>query len=301
MILTSDEFHETFAIAALRAGKNVMVEKPLTLSVASARRIVEAEREAPGGARVFVGYMRRYAASFVGAFRRECEGIERILYARSRGIAGDNSYFVGQSGTFPVKGTDFPKGADEERRGLLDGLLREAWGEEEREVTGERREYCRFLGTLGSHDLSLLREVLGSPRAVTGVSTHAPFYSAMFEYEHPGGNFSCTYESAFDDVPRFDSGLTVYAMDKRVSILYDTPFVKGLPIKVKVEEKNEHGEMVQREICSSHEDAYTAELVEMHRCFTEGAKIKTSTEDAMEDLKLFRMMFDQYERQLVGK
>ena len=99
-------------------------------------------------------------------------------------------------------------------------------------------------------------------------------------------------------MPRFDSGLTVYAINKTVSIIYDTPFVKGLPIKVMVEEKNECEEMVERIICSSYEDAYTAELIEVHKCFTQGSKIKTSAEDAMLDLKLFKMMFDKYEQQL---
>ena len=31
--LTSDEFHETIAVAALKAGKHVMQEKPISLSV----------------------------------------------------------------------------------------------------------------------------------------------------------------------------------------------------------------------------------------------------------------------------
>lgn len=306
-VLTSDEFHETYTIAALGAGKHVMVEKPLTLSVPSAQRILDAERAAPNGAKVFVGYMRRYAPSFVNAFRRECASMDRILYARSRGIIGQNGYFVGQSGTFPAKptatmmaaGVPSTGGGDEKTR-LLNGLLAEAFGG--RKITKEGYDLCRFLGMLGSHDLSLMREALGGlPTAITAVSTNAPFYSAMLEYEHAGGKFSCTYESGIDEVPRFDSSLTVYAMNKTVSILYDTPFVKGLPIKVKVDEKNEHGEMVERIVCSSYEDAYTTELIEMHKCFTEGKEIKTTPEDAIQDLKLCKMMLDRYERQLTGQ
>lgn len=59
--LTSDEFHAPCTIAALEAGKHVMVEKPLTLGLTSGESILEAAKKAKDGAKVFVGYMRRYA------------------------------------------------------------------------------------------------------------------------------------------------------------------------------------------------------------------------------------------------
>lgn len=62
-VLTADEYHEEYTVKALQHGKHVFVEKPMTLSLPSARRIIEAEK-ASNGKKVFVGYMRRYAASF---------------------------------------------------------------------------------------------------------------------------------------------------------------------------------------------------------------------------------------------
>lgn len=85
-VLTSDEFHAPYAIAALGAGKHVMIEKPITLSISAAQRIIDAEAKSTG--KVFVGYMRRYAASFTNAFKREIESIPKILYARSRDFSG---------------------------------------------------------------------------------------------------------------------------------------------------------------------------------------------------------------------
>jgi hypothetical protein len=77
--------------------------------------------------------------------------------------------------------------------------------------------------------------------------------------------------------------------------------VKGLPIVVKVEELNEYGEITAREILSSYEDAYTAELVEMHECFTQGRPIKTNVRDALEDLELFDMMYKEYDKTSAGQ
>jgi hypothetical protein len=221
-VLTSDEFHDLYTVAALQHGKHVFVEKPMTLSIPSAKRIVDAER-ASNGPRVFVGYMRRYAPSFVNAFKREMATIPKILYARSRDIIGPNSHFISQSGTFPVRSTDFPPEAGKKRTDVLDILFTEAF--DGQEITPVKQLYCRFLGGLGSHDLSLMREALGGlPESVAGVSVNEPFYSAIFNYRNRDGSpYAVTYETGIDKVGRFDAHLAVYGEDKTVSIHYDTP------------------------------------------------------------------------------
>ena len=299
-VLTSDEYHAPYTIAALRAGKHVFVEKPLTLSLPSAHSLLAAEASAPNGARVFVGYMRRYAPSFVRAFHTEVHSIPRILYARVRDIIGPNAYFVGQSGTAPIRLADFPEGADVERRDRAEALVQEAW--EGKEVTPERMAYTRFLGGLGSHDLSLMRETLGGlPERVDAVAVHPPFYNALMTYRNRRGGkeaFAVMYESGVDDVPRFEAHVAVYGEKKSVEIRYDTPYVKGLPVVVVVEEKGEGGEKVRREVMNSYEDAYTAEMRELWGCLVEGRECKTTVRDAVEDLRLFDMMYKAYDRQM---
>jgi len=296
-ILTSDEFHAPLTIAALQAGKDVMLEKPMTLSLLSAEKIIEAEKAAKGP-RVFVGYMRRYAPSFVEVFKREIASIPQILHARSRDIVGPNALFVSQSGTFPVKETDIAPESSNGKAKLLDGLFQECFGDSAISVT--KQKYCRFLGSLGSHDLSLMREALGGlPFSIAGVSLNHPFYSAIFHYRNKDGSpFAVTYESGIDNVARFDAHFAVYGLNKTVSIQYDTPYIKGLPIKVRVEETDVHGHAVCREILCSFEDAYTSEFIEVYNCFMGVMEIKTSAIDAYEDLKLFDMMYKKYEADL---
>lgn len=263
-----------------------MVEKPLTLSTPSAKRIIAAE--AASGRIVFVGYMRRYAPSFE-AFKREVASIPRILYARSRDFPGPNPTFVLQSGAFAVRNNDIPAGLDKERNERIDALIAEVFSQ----PTPEAVTYCRFLNTLGSHDISLMREVLGMPESIGGVSVNDPVYSAMFNYRGPSGSFAVTYESGWDDVPDFDAHLAIYGQTKRVTIKYDTPFVKGLPIKVSVQEKTEQG-IQTREIISSYEDAYTAELQELYECIVNGKPVKTTASDALQDLQIYDMMYRKW-------
>ncbi|KAE8329812.1 hypothetical protein BDV39DRAFT_191112 [Aspergillus sergii] len=297
VILTSDEFHAPYTVAALRAGKHVLVEKPITLSLEAAQEIIDAESLAPNGARVFVGYMRRYSAS-LATFKREVESIECVKYARVRDIIGPNAYFIGQSGTEPKKFfDDIPVEAGKERKQRLQVLLGQAWGVPFEDLSEDQMDYCCLLANLGSHGLSLMREVLGGlPTDVLASTDNARWYTTMFEYQRSsaGQRFTCLYETGIDSVPRFDSHVAVFGENKSVTICYDTPFVKGLGITVEIDELNEHGEKCHRSLQSSYEDAYTAELRDWYECIVNGKTIKTSAADAVEDLKLFKMMMERY-------
>ncbi|EEU39705.1 uncharacterized protein NECHADRAFT_94735 [Fusarium vanettenii 77-13-4] len=297
VVLTSDEYHAPYTIAALRAGKHVMVEKPITLSLQAAQEIIETEGSAPNGARVFVGYMRRYAPS-LQAFKREVASIGSIKYARVRDIIGPNAYFIGQSGTEPKKyHDDIPLEASQDRSARLSALLEQAWGTPFGDLSPEQMDYCCLLANLGSHGLSLMREVLGGlPERVLASTDNARWYTAMFEYKNrtdAQDRFTCLYETGIDQVPRFDSQVAVFGETKSVSIRYDTPFVKGLGITVEIDELNEHGEKCHRTLQTSYEDAYTAELRDWYECVVSGKEIKTTAKDALEDLKLFKMMMEK--------
>ena len=310
-ISVSDEFHEPYAIAALETQKNVFIEKPMTLSMQSAQRIIDAEKQSKG--RVWVGYMRRHSRTFTDAFKRELESIPKILYVRSRDFSGRmfacsgltnanlsdrstaNGKFTSQSGTFPVKNTDFPPSAGEERTKRVNALLHEAFGAD---PTPEQVNYARFLGSLGSHDISLMREALGFPEQVTAVTVNEPFYSAIFKLRNKSGAkdpFYVTYESGIDGVPEFDAHLAVYGENKRVTIFYDSPYIKTQkPVMVRVQEVNDAGEVQTREIISSFEDAFASEFQDMHDCLINGKEIKTSAEDAINELKLYDLMYKKY-------
>lgn len=65
---------------------------------------------------------------------------------------------------------------------------------------------------------------------------------------------------------------------------------------VEVEELSEHGDIQRRTMLSSYEDAYTAELQQLHECVVNGAQIKTTVEDAIKDLQIYDMMYKAWQK-----
>lgn len=65
---------------------------------------------------------------------------------------------------------------------------------------------------------------------------------------------------------------------------------------VEVEELNDHGEIQKRTVLSSYEDAYTAELQQLHECLVNGSQIKTTVEDAIKDLQIYDMMYKAWQK-----
>jgi scyllo-inositol 2-dehydrogenase (NAD+) len=68
LIATPDKFHAQAVETAVRAGKDVLCEKPLALNLADARAAIDAA--AKSGRRLQVGFMRRYDPAYAAAMKR---------------------------------------------------------------------------------------------------------------------------------------------------------------------------------------------------------------------------------------
>lgn len=295
------EYHERYIVAALEAGKHVLVETPITLSLQSARRIIETENQAANNARVFVGCARRYAPVFEETFQREVSSLERIYYARCRDISGPTKHQASQTnGTNGVSANGSVDMGENVKS--CTSMLQEIFLDQD--FTRERIHLCQFLASTGSHDFSVMREALGIPDAVSCVSVNDPFYSAIFHYRNRDATgedrpFTLLYEAGNDGVPRSDAHLTVYGERKTISIQFGTAAgnVGRQPVRVLVEESDSEGRLAVTESVSSWEDAYREEIRALYEFVVDGKMVKTSAKDAVIELRLFRMMFEQYDRQ----
>ncbi len=98
LVTTPNRFHEEYAVAALDAGLDVLLEKPLAHSIESAERIADAAADADGFC--MVGFNNRFREPVRVIKRYQDEGrfgetthVE-ANYVRRRGIPGRGSWFT---------------------------------------------------------------------------------------------------------------------------------------------------------------------------------------------------------------
>lgn len=280
LILNPDEYHAECAIDAMRAGKHVLIEKPMCLTLADAERIIAARNAA--GVQAIVGYMRRFAPAFLRAVD-EVRGFDPVLYARVRAHVGPNSIFIDQSSVVE-RPTDVPSDVLADKRARAAAMVAEAIGAA---ATPEEIVTYRLLCGLNSHDLSAMRELIGMPRRVIA-ATHwngGRHYHAIFDH----GTFQTAFESGTDVQARFDAQIEVFSPMRSVRVQYDTPYIRHLPTTLHIATTAGHQyiETVER---PTFVDPYTHELRHFHGVVTGRETAKTTPEDSVEDLKLFAMI-----------
>ncbi|CAK7227911.1 hypothetical protein SBRCBS47491_006726 [Sporothrix bragantina] len=293
LIANADAYHVEHGLLALAQNKHVLIEKPAALCFRDIDRLIAAEKQATGGARVFVGTMRRYATAFEDAVK-EVGGFDRVHYARVRDIIGPNALGVSQSGTFPraFRAGDVSAADSEDRAAReLDFQTQALQTEFGVPLTDDSKRMLRVLGALGSHSLSAMRELLGMPKSVAGACLTLPgIFAVLFRYD----NFPVTYESGLSGVPTFDANIEVYSANKIVRVQFDTPYVKGLPvtltIRERVEEEGAEPYYQERVVRKTFTDPYTLEFLEFYEVVANGKTPKTSAADARNDLELFKMI-----------
>ena len=279
LVANPDAFHVEATLAAIAAGKDVLVEKPMSLTLRGCDEIAAAaERE---GAIVQVGYMRRHAPALAEA-KRALEELGEIRFARVHDLIGHNHLIINRTSRV-VRGGGSAGSELAERRA---GLVEEAIGTAPAPLVNA---YGLLLG-LGSHDISAMRELLGRPRGVTSATLgHEGHYvAATLDY----GSYACHFETGVDEIPRFDAHIEVFG-DKRVlRIQYDTPYVRNLPVRLTLLEANGRGGVVERHIHPEWGDPFVHEWRAFAQHVRERSEPAASAADYRNDLELFAEMVE---------
>jgi predicted dehydrogenase len=278
LVATPDAYHCDVALAAIAAGKHVLVEKPLCMTLREADEIAAAQERA--GVVVQVGYMRRYAPAFLEAVRAVAE-LGEIRLAHVQHVLGLNRLVVEPTSRV-IAADDIPDAALEEGRELRTSLLAEATGNAPPQI----QEAYALLLSLASHDLSAMRELLGRPeKALYAATWHDAWYvTGAFDY----GSFVCHFAAGFDRIPRVDATIEVFGERRVVRVRFDASHVRNLPVRVTVTDATPTGGVEERTIHPGWGDPFVEEWRAFHAHVIGGTEPKTSPADFREDLELFR-------------
>ncbi|HET7767619.1 MAG TPA: Gfo/Idh/MocA family oxidoreductase [Chloroflexota bacterium] len=290
LVACTETFHTEVTLAALEAGKHVLLEKPMCYSPREADAIVEAQRRARRV--VQVGYMRRYNPAFVAA----CERVRDLLtagdvrLARVHDVIGANTLIVGQ-----IARVTRPDDLDQRDRAGL--AARRAAQIEEAIGPAPPDHHAAFslLHGLASHDLSAMREMLGPPKGVLYAARRhgGRSVSAAFDY----GEFVCHLEVGVDSLPRYDTHIEVFGSREVVRVTFDTPYVRSLPVTATVTEATGGPDAVdgpgvaRRDLHPGWEDQYALEWRAFARHIAEGSEPKASASDARRDVELILELY----------
>jgi predicted dehydrogenase len=280
LIANPDPWHADAALAAIAAGKDVLVEKPMCLGPRECDEIVAAAERA--GAIVQVGYMRRHAPAMAEAKRVLAE-LGEIRFARVHDLIGFNHLIIERTSRV-IRGDDVAAETVEATWARRRALVDEALGPLPRHVANA---YDLLLG-LGSHDISAMRELLGLPRGVAYAAArqNGAYVTASIDY----GDFVCQYETGVDEIPRFDAHIEVFGARHKLRIQYDTPYVRNLPIRLTILEANGRGGSVERTVHPEWGDPFAAEWLAFHDGVTQRTQPGANAADFRHDLDLFADM-----------
>jgi predicted dehydrogenase len=282
VIANPDPWHGDAALAAIEAGKDVLVEKPMCLGPRECDEIVAAAEAA--GRIVQVGYMRRHVPALADAKQLLAE-MGEIRFARVHDVIGLNREIIDQTARV-VRGDDVPRDAIDATWARRGAMIDEALGDV---PDAHANAYGLLLG-LGSHDSSAMRDLLGTPQSVSHATERRDgmYVTATLDY----GAFVCHFEIGVDEIPRYDTHIEVFGARHVLRIRWDVPYVRNLPTTLTVLEADDRGGFSERTVMPEWGDPFVEEWLAFHESVCHRMPPRTSATDFRQDLDLFGAMVE---------
>lgn len=273
-VLVCSYDHAPVALAAIAAGKHVLVEKPLAFTVAEGRQVAEAAATADVVA--MVGYMKLFDPGF-----------ERGLQEIAAGGPPRRKQLHNLAGRFDayqafydqIRVDDIPAGVLEASRREVDERIGAHLGEH-RAWT----ELYTMLLMLGAHDLAVVRESFGTPsRVAYATSRGQDGLTAVVEYpDQVPLVFEIGVGTRYDG---WDEWLAVDTDTTRVRIDFSHPYVKYATTDVEVRESCAGGER-RSVVVPPALDPFRLQLAHFADAIRNGAPVRSTVAGGLRDLEL---------------
>lgn len=272
-VLTID--HPDVVLAAIDAGKHVLVEKPLCFDPADGRRIVEAAKQK--NVKLMVGYMKRYDPGYESGLER-IHAMDDVRMLHVHDFAGDFS--VTERLYTTIKADDVANDVIAASERKIKHEMQTALGSSHAHLSSI---YSTLL-MLSSHDLSVMRGVFGSPVRV--LYSESPFRNSLVSMLDFGNERRCYFEiGVWAKYRWWDQQLKAYGKEEIVTIDFKNPYIKYVPTKVTIQTK-ENNQPIIKQIEGSYDEAFRREWIHFYNCIIEDLEPRTSGEDGLADVEL---------------
>ena len=280
VIVCPSSSHAPPSIAAVEAGKHVLVEKPMCTTVAEAEAMVAAADRA--GVLLQVAYMKRYDPAYRYAQARAAEMAD-LRFVQVNHLHPDNATHLRE---FKIlRFDDLPPDLRERSRAEGRRAVAEALGMAR--VPPEAESAFRTI--LGSmiHDIGNLHGVLGPPERVVSTELWAEGRGISTVLAYPGERRAVATWVDLPELWDFKETLELYGTRDRVLVSFPTGFSRGLPSTVVVQGSEPDGHPWRKEL-SWHENPFKLELQHFRESILSGRQPLTPGRDAVADIALVR-------------
>jgi predicted dehydrogenase len=273
--------HAAPSIAAARAGKHVLVEKPMCTTVREAQAMVEAADQA--GVVLMVAYMKRHEPAYRFAARKVAE-MSDVRFIQINHLHPDNDLHTAE---FKVRRfDDIPAevrvNSQAEQRALIAEALGYPSGADVPDSIAHA--YNLILGSM-IHDIGNLHGLFGPALRVLSseIWLAGRAVSTVLDYGEDRRAVA-----SWVDLPElwdFKETLEVYGSRERVLVSFPTGFARGLPSYVTLHGMDADRTPWRRDY-SWHDNPFKLELQHFGDCIRTAQPPRTPGREAIDDLRL---------------
>lgn len=285
IVLTSSS-HAPIATEAAARGLHVLVEKPMCLSTAEGRQMIDAAEAA--SVTLMVGYNKRYDLAYEH-FRQAVAQLEEPRLVR---VTTFEAPFLPYVAHYPlVAGAPPPADVVERLRAETDEQIAAAIGA--RATDFERRIYRgRLLDSL-IHELNALRGLFGEPDRLDYADLREDSLTVMLSF----GSLPVAIHWVLlaPGITRYQMEFAVIAAERRLTLAFPSPYLRDAPTLLHVEE-GEPGSPGSRSTAeiTAFESSFKRELVAFHEAVTTGTQPTTNGADSLPDVALCQAIIEAH-------
>lgn len=290
VLILSGGSHAPPVIAALEAGKHVLVEKPLCYTLQEATDISNAASRA--GVTIMVAYMKRYDPGYRVA-QSLSKDMKDIRYVQVNTLHPAEDDYLSIHGILRFK--DIPADVINPLIAAEEKLYDEAVGPVI--PANLRKVYSNIL--LGSmvHDINALRGLLGEPGQVLftdiwPLDENDPTITTVLSYgERTRVVFTWTFLEQLRD---YFEEIALMSPANRLRIQFPSPYLRHFPTPI-VFQGMENRTAFEKRILASYDEAFREELLAFHHCVVDKVEPLTTIDDARRDIEWLQRIFAMYQ------